>query len=110
MNKTGWPIKSARAAWAVSRVVQDVIMDERLQAYARAYLEDPILRDCQFLANMPDERNAKRGVDSKVSYHRDKYWAGEPTLPQFSLVFSFIGRHDAEEWGDNSGSGHASSA
>ena len=90
LNKTGWPIKSARAAWAVSQEVQDVIMDERLQAYARGYLKDPLLRDCQFLANMPDERNAKRGGDSKVSYHRDKYWEGEPTFSDYLWCFLLL--------------------
>ena len=90
VNPTGWPIKSARAAYAVSTDVQDLIMDRRIQAYARAYLGDPLLRDCQFLTNMPDARNAARGLDGKVSYHRDKFWKDESIKQDFLWCFILL--------------------
>ncbi len=61
-----------------------------MQAYLRAYLGDPVLRDSQFLANMPDPRNTARGRGGKVSYHRDKYWHDETIKPEYLWCFLLL--------------------
>lgn len=99
VNATGWPIKSARAAWAISEEVQAVIMDDRLQNIACGYLGEPMLRDCQFLANMPDPRNRERGPDGKVSYHRDKYWLEETIAAEYLWCFLLLDDMTSENGG-----------
>jgi ectoine hydroxylase-related dioxygenase (phytanoyl-CoA dioxygenase family) len=88
--QSGWPLRNVRALYAVSTRLQDLAMDERLVAYARGYLNDPKLQDCQLLTNMPDERNVRRGAGAAVNFHRDAKWSDGPIRPLYMYCFVLL--------------------
>jgi len=90
--QSGWPLRNVRALYAVSGAVQSVAMDERLLAYARGYLDDPRIQDCQLIVNMPDERNVSRGAEAAVNYHRDGKWPDGPVRPTYLHCFLLLTR------------------
>lgn len=89
--RAGWPLQNARALFAVDEIFQDLVQDPRILAYADGYLGDAELRDCHLLTNMPDPRNATRGRDAGVNYHRDKKWPDdEPVQPSYLHCFVLL--------------------
>jgi ectoine hydroxylase-related dioxygenase (phytanoyl-CoA dioxygenase family) len=89
--KAGWPLHNARALYAAAVEFQDLIMHPSVQAFARAYLEQPRLRDCSFLTNMPDTRNIARGTAAPVNYHRDKLWLPDEMIrPNYLHCFVLL--------------------
>jgi hypothetical protein len=87
---SGWPLRNARALYAVSPLVQDLVMDPRLVEYARGYLGNAWVQDAQLLTNMPDERNVARGVDAAVNYHRDGKWPDGDVRPMYLHGFIML--------------------
>ena len=85
-----WPLRTTRCLYAVSREVQDLVMDPRVQALAHGYLGAPILRDCLIQTNMPDPQNAKRGPQGDVSFHRDTLWPEGRIRPMYLHVFLLL--------------------
>lgn len=85
-----WPLKTTRCLYAVSAEFQDLIMDETVQAFAHKYLDKPVLRDCLLQTNAPDPRNAKRGIQADVSFHRDTLWTAEVIQPQYLHIFVLL--------------------
>ncbi len=87
---SGWPLHNVRALYAVSELAQDVVRDERLLAYARGYLGEARVQDCQLLTNMPDDRNISRGSDGSVNYHRDGKWPDGDIRPTYLHCFVLL--------------------
>lgn len=86
-----WPLLTTRAVYAVSREIQDLVMSPMVQYIANGYLGRAVLRDCLMQTNMPDPRNAARGVSAEVSYHRDTKWAdGEEVRPMYMHAFLLL--------------------
>jgi hypothetical protein len=88
--KAGWPLLNARCLYAFSEPFQRLILDERLAAYTRAYLETPQLLDCHLLCNMPDERNQARGRQAEVNFHRDAMWPEGEIRPTYLHTFLLL--------------------
>ena len=65
-------------------------MDSTVQAFAQGYLGKAILRDCLVQTNMPDPRNASRGIGGDVSFHRDTLWDGGPIRPAYLHLFLLL--------------------
>lgn len=90
-----WPLRTTRCLYAVSPAIQDLVMDETVQAFARGYLGKAVLRDCLLQTNMPDVRNAARGVGADLSYHRDTRWSDDGIRPMYLHVFLLLSDFDA---------------
>jgi hypothetical protein len=89
--KAGWPLQNTRALFAVDPVFERLVLDTGIINYARGYLGDCRLRDCHVLVNSPDTRNAERGRDADVNWHRDKEWAdGETIVPSYLHCFVLL--------------------
>jgi ectoine hydroxylase-related dioxygenase (phytanoyl-CoA dioxygenase family) len=86
----GWPLRTTRCLYAVSSEVQNLVMSDTIQSLAKAYLEEPVLRDCLVQTNMPDSRNAERGADADVSYHRDTLWPELEIRPIYLHCFLLL--------------------
>jgi ectoine hydroxylase-related dioxygenase (phytanoyl-CoA dioxygenase family) len=84
-----WPLRTTRCLYAIVPEIQDLVMDTAVQ-YARAYLGQPVLRDCLIQTNMPDTRNAGRGLQSDVSYHRDTLWPSDVIRPMYMHIFLLL--------------------
>lgn len=85
-----WPLRTTRALYAVAVEFQDLLMNATVQAFVRGYLGQAILRDCLVQTNMPDPRNAKRGVGGSVSFHRDTKWHDQAIHPMYLHVFLLL--------------------
>jgi ectoine hydroxylase-related dioxygenase (phytanoyl-CoA dioxygenase family) len=85
-----WPLTTTRCLYALSTDIQDLAMDPVIQAIVRGYLSKPVLRDCVVQSNMPDPRNAARGIAGAVSYHRDALWGAEDPRPMYLHVFLLL--------------------
>lgn len=85
-----WPLKTSRCIYAISRECQDIVMSEAVQSVVTSYLGECILRDCLVQTNMPDSRNATRGITGSLSFHRDTKWDAEVIAPQYLHVFVFL--------------------
>lgn len=96
----GWPLKNARCLFAVNRVFERLVLETDIINYASAYLGDCRLRDCHVLINSPDTRNAARGRDGEVNWHRDKEWPdGEEIRPSYLHCFILLTDMTADNGG-----------
>ena len=87
-----WPLRTTRALYAIAQEFQDLAMHPQIQAMARAYLGEFVIRDCLMQTNMPDERNLHRGCDGDLSFHRDTLWSDGKIEPQY--LHAFVLLHD----------------
>jgi ectoine hydroxylase-related dioxygenase (phytanoyl-CoA dioxygenase family) len=85
-----WPLLTTRCLYVASRDLQDLVMNDRIQALVHDYLEAPVLRDSLMQTNMPDPRNAARGRLGDISFHRDTLWADGEIRPQYLHVFLLL--------------------
>ncbi|WP_281561653.1 phytanoyl-CoA dioxygenase family protein [Thalassomonas sp. RHCl1] len=85
-----WPLRTTRCLYAVSQELQDLVMRERIQKLVHGYLDKPVLRDSLMQTNMPDPRNAERGLDGDISFHRDTLWPDGEITPNYLHVFLLL--------------------
>jgi ectoine hydroxylase-related dioxygenase (phytanoyl-CoA dioxygenase family) len=85
-----WPLKTTRCMFAISVECQDVVMSETVQTMVNRYLGDCVLRDCLVQTNMPDPKNAIRGIDGDLSFHRDTRWTSNQISPEYLHAFVLL--------------------
>jgi ectoine hydroxylase-related dioxygenase (phytanoyl-CoA dioxygenase family) len=85
-----WPLLTTRCLYVASRELQDLVMDDRIQALVHDYLDAPVLRDSLMQTNMPDPRNAARGRLGDISFHRDTLWPDGEIRPHYLHVFLLL--------------------
>lgn len=86
-----WPLRTTRCLYAIATEVQDLVLDPVILRLVQHYLgPGPVLRDCLLQTVMPDERNAKRGPEADLSFHRDTLWLQEAISPMYLHVFVLL--------------------
>jgi hypothetical protein len=95
----GWPLRNARALYAISESFQKLVLNDLILKYANAYLGKAVLRDCHLLVNMPDKSNAVRGINGDLNWHRDKRWDGDGCPPSYLHNFILLDDFTAENGG-----------
>ena len=91
MLRHSWPLRTTRCLYAIAHEVQDLVLDPMIRGLVQGYLgPGAVLRDCLLQTVMPDERNAKRGPDADLSFHRDTLWPQEVIVPMYLHVFVLL--------------------
>jgi ectoine hydroxylase-related dioxygenase (phytanoyl-CoA dioxygenase family) len=85
-----WPLRTTRCMYAIVPEVQDLLLDTRVQMFVRGYLGAAVARDCLVQTIMPDPRNATRGVNADVSFHRDTLWPDGLIRPMYLHAFVLL--------------------
>jgi len=85
-----WPLRTTRCMYAIASEVQELALDPTVQMFAQRYLGRAVLRDCLIQTNMPDDRNAKRGLGADLSFHRDTLWPSDSIHRMYLHAFVLL--------------------